>query len=276
MMPGMMVWGYEMPLVWLSQKEIDYLAALPGDLPSVEWVWDEMDRVWQSYGLDNRLSLTGQPVREFYTHPVWLMNGIFTQVDPVSAGHRLAIAKYLARTGMHNIADFGGGFGSLALTMAHAIPDARIAIIEPYPTGVARERIKSEPHVEFTPDIGDGYDAIIAQDVLEHVEDPVGLAARLSGAVREGGIAIFANCFHPFIHCHLPSTFHLRHTFPRVMGALGLRYLGVVEGARHAQVFERVGALSVARARSAESLSRLLGPTLNLAGAAASLIRRRA
>lgn len=268
------VWGYEVPRDWLSHDEADYLLGLPHILPTVEWVWKEMDRVWQSYGLDNKLPLKTQPVAEFYSHPVWLMNGIFTQADPVSAGHRSAIAKYLAQTGMRNIADFGGGFGNLAVSIAHAIPDASIAIIEPYPTGVATGRIKQEPQVSFSSTLGSGYDAVIAQDVLEHVEDPVGLATQLAEAVREGGAVIFANCFHPFIRCHLPSTFHLRHTFPQVMGALGLRHLGVVEGAEHAHVFGRGRSLSLGRARSAERISRLLGPELNFAAAVVSRIWR--
>lgn len=269
------LWGYEIPLAWLSHDEAEYLANLPRALPPVEWVWQEMDRIWLGCGLDNRLPLKDQPVTAFYSHPVWLMNGVFTQVDPVSVRHRSAITKYLAMADMHRIADFGGGFGSLAVSMAHAIPAAKVDIIEPYPTGVAIERIKQESQVSFWPDLDTRacYDAVVAQDVLEHVEDPVGLAANLAGAVRENGVVIFANCFHPFILCHLPSTFHLRHTFPQVMSALGLRYLGAVAGAGHAHVFRRCGPLSVERARFAERVSRLLGPALNLVGAAVARMR---
>lgn len=274
-MAAISVWGYELPLAGLSQDETDYLAGLPRALPPVEWVWKEMDRVWQDCGLDNGQPLEAQAIGDFYSHPVWLMNGIFTQVDPISAGHRSSIARYLSQAGVRDIADFGGGFGSLALSIAHAVPDAKISIIEPYPSAAGIERIRQEPRVNFVADLGNGhYDAIVAQDVLEHVEEPVSLAAQLAGALREGGIALFANCFHPLIQCHLPSTFHLRHSFPRVMGALGLHYLGVVEGAEHAQVFRRCGPLFIERARSAEALSRLLGPTLNFAGAAVSRVRR--
>lgn len=119
-------------------------------------------------------------------------------------------------------------------------------------------------------ELGNGhYDAIVAQDVLEHVEDPVSLAAQLAGALREGGIAVFANCFHPLTQCHP------RHSFPRVMdGALGLRYLGVVEGAEHAQAFRRCSPLFIERARGAERISRILGPALNLVCTAMSRVKR--
>jgi hypothetical protein len=124
------------------------------------------------------------------------------------------------------------------------------------------------------PELGDRqYDAIIAQDVLEHVEDPIRMASDIAGAVREGGKAVFANCFFPVIHSHLPSTFHLRHTFPLVMKALGLRYLGTVDGAAHAQVFERAGQLNLARARRVEAFSRLFGPLLNQVSAGLARIK---
>lgn len=276
-MDAIPVWGYDMPRAWLSPGEADYLAGLPRDLPAVEWVWAEMDRVWRAHGLHNRLPLADQPVGAFYSHPVWLMNGIFTQVDPVSAGHRAAISNYLAASGARNIADFGGGFGSLALAIARAVPDARITLIEPYPSTAAVERVRQEFNVSITASMHNaGYDAVVAQDVLEHVEDPVQLAAQLAGAVREGGIVIFANCFHPLIQCHLPATFHLRHTFPLVMRALGLKHLGVVAGAEHAHAFRRSGPLSLARARTAEQASRLFGPALNLAGAVVSRMKRMA
>ncbi len=275
-MDAIQVWGHEVPRAWLSRREADYLAGLPRDLPAVEWVWAEMDRVWRERGLDNRRPLAGQSVGEFYSHPVWLMNGLFTQADPVSAAHRAAISTYLAASGARDIADYGGGFGSLALAISRAAPDARITLVEPYPSTAGIERVRQLPQVNFSAGLGSAYDAVVAQDVLEHVEDPVQLAAQLAGAVREGGIAVFANCFHPLIQCHLPATFHLRHTFPLVMRALGMRHLGVVAGAEHAQVFRRSGPLSLARARAAENASRLLGTAINLAGAAVGCMKRMA
>ena len=79
------------------------------------------------------------------------------------------------------------------------------------------------------------FDIVVAQDVLEHVEQPVDLAMEIAGAVRPGGTVALANHFEPVIACHLPRTFHLLHTFRFVMRAFGLRYQGVIEGADHAQ-----------------------------------------
>jgi len=274
-MSNISIWGYSFPEAWLTQGEADYLAGLPHTLPTVEWVWGEMDRIWHQLGFDNRRPLIDQPIEEFYQHPVWLMNGVFTALDPVSASHRDAMARFLGETGAKLIADYGGGFGELARAITRANPNAEVSIVEPYPSRVGLERLRSEPNIEFVSDLSaGGYDAIVAQDVLEHVADPIGLASEIASAVREGGMVVFANCFYPYIQCHLPSTFHLRQTFPKVMKALGLRYLGNVEGAFHAQVFQRTGRLDMDRARHAERISRTLGPVLNLARAPLSHLKR--
>lgn len=264
-----------MPRSCLSQDEARYLIDLPQTLPTVEWVWGEMDRVWQQFGLDNNSPLADQPIGDFYKHPVWLMNGVFTALDPVSASHREAIARSLDASGAKLIADYGGGFGQLALAITRTVPDAKVSIIEPYPSRAGLERLQSEPRIKFASNIAVGsYDAIVAQDVLEHVSDPIRLAGDIAVGVRKGGIVIFANCFFPVIQCHLPSTFHLRHTFPVVMNALGLRYVGRVAGALHALVFEHTGYLDIGRARRAERISRLLGPVLNHAFATMLRIKR--
>lgn len=274
-MTDISIWGHSVPQAWLTQGEAAYLTGLPQSLPAVEWVWAEMDRVWDQVGLDSRRPLAGQAIGEFYRHPVWLMNGIFTALDPVSAAHREAIARYLDGKGARLVADYGGGFGELARAITRAVPDAEVSIIEPYPSRVGLERIQNEPRIKFVSDLSTGrYDAIVAQDVLEHVTDPVGLAGEIAGAVREGGVVVFANCFYPVIECHLPSTFHLRQTFPMVMKALGMRYLGRVDGALHAQVFERTGRLDLSRARRTERISRILGPLLNVAREAMSRTKR--
>lgn len=263
-MAGLKVWGFTLPPAELGAEVREYLGGLPVERPTVEWVWAEMDRIWREFGLDSRRSLSEQPIAAFYSHPVWTMNGIFTATDPVSVGHRTAIAGHLAELCPDRVADYGGGFGELALAVADRRPGTRVDIVEPFPSPMGMARVAHLSQVRFVRDTGNGgYDAIIAQDVLEHVEDPIGLAAQLAASVRPGGWLIFANCFFPVIECHLPRTFFLRHTFRWVMSAMGLRYLGVVRGAEHALVFEREGDLDVVSGRRGERWARLLGPWLN-------------
>lgn len=263
-MSNLHVWGFSIAYDLLSQSEQDYLASLPNKLPTVEWVWAEMDRVWQKKEIDNKLPLKGQAIDEFYGHPVWLMNGVFTALDHVSVLHRNAIAMYLKNIQVKSIADYGGGFGELSLAINKVMPNAEITIIEPYPSKIGLQRLHGISSTKIVTELEtDCYGAVIAQDVLEHVEDPIGLAYRMASATRKNGFVLFANCFYPVMKCHLPATFHLRLTFVWIMKALGLRYVGFVPNATHTLVFERVGELDQAKARLVESISRFIGPALN-------------
>lgn len=258
------VWGMEIPNELLSEQDRKYLSQLPETVPPVEWVWEEMDRVWDFYQLDNKQALDQQNVGDFYSHPIWLVNGIFTAVDPMSASQRMAIAKYLMQAGPIDIADYGGGFGEMALSICKLSWDAKVTIIEPYPSRFGMARLRSYPNVSFESGLhAESYDALIVQDVLEHVDNPTKLAYEISQAVRVGGLIIFANCFYPVIKCHVPHTFHLRHTFKFVMSQLGLNFIQNIPGAEYAQVFQRKSKLDLLAAMDAESKSKLVGYFLN-------------
>jgi 2-polyprenyl-6-hydroxyphenyl methylase/3-demethylubiquinone-9 3-methyltransferase len=259
------VWGYSIPVNTISKEEIEYLTNLPQFLPKIEWLWAEMDRIWDKFSLCNKRSLVGQPVAKFYRHPVWLINGIFSAVDSTSVAHRKAIALYLYNSSMKEIADFGGGFGSLAQVITNTIKASNVEIIEPYQSQFSIDLFKKSNRIKLVSELDcKRYDAVIAQDVLEHVEDPINLASQIASAARLNGKIIFANCFYPVIKCHLPSTFHFRHTFFLVMMALGLKYIGRVSGAEHALVFERKSQICLSRARKAEKISSLIGPAFNM------------
>lgn len=258
------LWGINVPLNLLSETDEKYLLGLPESLPSVEWVWAEMDRVWNSYNINNRMALSGQAIAEFYSHSAWLMNGVFTSLDPVSEKHRDLISQFIADNAFKLVADYAGGFGELAIKKAKKSPNARIKIIEPYPSEFGLYRLKDQGNIEVSSMLGiDEYDVIIAQDVLEHVEDPVGLSISLAESVKDNGLIIFANCFYPVIKCHLPKTFHLRHTFRFVMAAYGLKYQGRMPGAEHVLVFKKTSNVSVKTARLAEKISQCSGGAIN-------------
>lgn len=260
------IWGVgPVDVKLFSAEELVFLKGLPLQVPSVEWLWLAMDRVWQELKLNNRKPLSVQPISDFYSHPVWLANGFFSQIDPVSVAHRSAIASYISRRQYRRIADFGGGFGELSFRIALEDPNINVSIVEPYPSLYGQARVALNPQLTYSTELGEGFDAVIAQDVLEHVEDPIGLAYKLASSVKLGGELIFANCFYPVIECHLPKTFHLRHTFAYHMSAMGLVPQRAVPGASHVQAFRRCRRdLSLNRARWVEKMSRLLGPSINL------------
>jgi len=265
------VWGHELDPKDLTSPEMRYLSTLPEPMPDVSWVWQEMNRVWREVGLDNTRPLKEQAEKVgcFYSHPIWLVNGLFTAADRQSAGHRTAIALHLTTLKPETVADYGGGFGELALTIARHNPDSRVTVVEPYPSRVGLSRLAGVAQIDVQPDLSRGpYDVVLAQDVLEHVDDPIALAHDLARSVRKGGHLIVANCFHPMIDCHLPQTFHLRYTFDHVMRRMGLVSCGKVPGAPNARVFQVNQTPAFTKARAAERVSRAgLGQALNALGA---------
>ncbi len=259
-----LLWGVSLPLDILSPSDIAYLKGIAKMArPSVIWIWQEMDRIWDTLGLDNQASLEGQSIGDFYSHPIWVVNGVFTATDPDSIQHRNSIALFVSRLGVKSIADYGGGFGELAQRLVETDSKIKIHIVEPYPSTLGMERLKNDGQIKYKNDFENQYDCVIAQDVLEHVESPIELVNKLVSATKVGGYLIFANCFYPVIKCHLPSTFYLRHTFRWVMKGAGLEFVGKVENVSHAMVFRRTGNSNYIIFKFVESIAKFLGPIIN-------------
>ncbi|NEV63008.1 class I SAM-dependent methyltransferase [Thiorhodococcus minor] len=239
---------------------------------SIQQLWAEMDRVWAEMGLDNRRPLGSQRIADFYAHPVWVLNGLFADTDPTSVRHRQAIAAFLKDAcddqARLRIADYGGGSGALARQIVDRLPGrSQIDLIEPFPSDFFRRRLGYRSEIRFHDVLSsDGYDVVIAQDVLEHVEQPIALAQRCIDATRQGGLVLFANCFYPCIQCHLPGTFYLRHTFRYVLASPALSYVGAVPGAAHVLIFRKHGEIDVAALVRRDRIARGVGPLLNLLG----------
>lgn len=272
----MNLWGEQIPDELLSPEQAAFLRPFAANpRVTLERMWHELDAVWLAMGLDQ--DVTPQGLAAYYAHPVWMLNGIFTATDPASVAHRSAIARWLAGTGARRIADFGGGSGELARAIAAMLPDAHIDIVEPFPTLLARHRTSTLAGVRWAGELGSNYDAVIAQDVLEHVSDPVAMVMHMAGCVREGGCAVIANCFYPVIRCHLPQTFFLRHTFNYVVQPLGIVAQYRIPGADHVWVYRRSETdlgVAIGLARRREALARCFGMLLNGADDIARLVQR--
>ena len=243
-----------------------YLSSF-GDISKLdrEILLREMDRVWDECGLDNLRNLSEQAINvmAFYSHNVWILNGLFSELDPVSRSHRLSMADFITELPVVKIADYGGGSGVLAKFIAERSSSLTVDIIEPFPSDYFKNRVQGICNINFVSELNPQYDLLIAQDVLEHVDDPVGLALTLIDSVRLNGYVIFANCFYPDIKCHLPSTFYLRHQFKRVVGFAGLEFVTNVQGASHAFVFRKVRDANISAVYKANSFAKLWGPVLN-------------
>lgn len=225
----------------------------------------EMDSAWDDLGIDNtkQLSVQSDKVASYYSHPVWTLNGLYSELDPVSKGHRVSIALYLQNLATKKIADYGGGSGVLAKLIAEKNPDSKIHIVEPFVSDFFQKRIKEINNIMYVSELNAPYDVLIAQDVLEHVDDPIGLTLKLIEAVSNDGYLIFANCFYPDIKCHLPSTFYLRHQFKNVVAKAGLTYLTNVPGAGHALVFQKTKVINYTAVMAANKKAKILGSFIN-------------
>lgn len=244
-----------------ERRAIEEQLADVGSDPSLEQLWSLMDQAWERCGCDNR-NPESDRLANFYSDPVWLLNGIFIEQHAVSMGHRQAITKAVAAIAPERVLDFGGGFGTLARLLATALPKAEVAICEPYPPRHGIESCKPFANIRFIPELtSQNVDVLVSTDVLEHVPDPLALLAAMVDAVRPGGHLFIANCFYPVIACHLPCTFHLRYSFDAFCQALGLEVLGPCEGS-HATIYRRAQLLQPdwPRLRSMERRSQRLFP----------------
>lgn len=225
-------------IISADRTAIENLLDLVGPDPSLEQLWSLMDQAWARHGCDNR-SPDPERLARFYSDPVWLLNGMFIEQHDESMGHRRAITASVAAMEPRRVVDFGGGFGTLARLLAAALPQGEISICEPYPPRHGIESCKPFPNIRFVPALtSQAYDVLVSTDVLEHVPDPLALLADMVDSVRPGGHLVIANCFFPVIQCHLPCTFHLRHSFDSFCRELGLEVLGPCTGS-HATIYRR-------------------------------------
>lgn len=218
--------------------------------PDLEQLWKLVDEVWIEFGCDKNLNEAN--LFAFYSHPVWLLNGLLTENDERSFSNRKYFTNYVAEQAPMRVADIGGGFGTLARMIGTTCPHAQIEIIEPHPHPEAIHRTEELANVKYCSQLSGNYDLLIATDVFEHVADPIALVEATASHLKLGGKYLIANCFYPVVLCHLPQTFHFRYSWNEVLAALGLK-----PGKQIAYGYEFTKELggSIERARSLEQRS---------------------
>lgn len=253
----------DVPEQALSSDELAYLSQFQEKDLHLTEIWELMDRAWESAGA-GYAETDKEALSNFYASPVWLLNGIFSECDTDSKHHRDDIANWLAERAFDTIVDYGGGFGSLARKIAARCPDTQVQVVEPFPRKLALALSEDFPNLTFVPTLSRYADCVIAQDVLEHIADPLGIFGQLLVHVKVGGYVITANCFFPVIKCHLPQTFHFRHTFRHIVPSLGCRYVGTIPGVGHAQIFQKSDSEpDWYKARRQERLSKRIAPLVH-------------
>jgi trans-aconitate methyltransferase len=205
----------------LSKKEVNYLKKIFirfKGLPDINELWRLMDETWVQLGCDpNKID---NRVKKFYKHPIWLVNGLFSSIDSQSVEFRKIFTSWIKTQAPKRVADFGGGFGTLASFIGKELPNTHIEIIDPHPNPAVK-KYRSLKNVKFTKRFTGKYDLIIATDVFEHLPDPITDLKKTGKYLHDGGCYLIANCFEPVIMCHLPQHFHLRATWDYIMKAMG-------------------------------------------------------
>ena len=214
------------------------LGSLDNNKDDLENIWQLMDIVWNEYGCNNK-KLNWSNIDKFYSHPVWLLNGLFIEQHDLSMQHREAISGWIAdNSSISKILDYGGGFGTLARLIADKNPSLLVDIYEPHPSDYAKQKISDYSQIQFISNIKEKYDVLVSTDVLEHVPDPLKTFEKMILSVKHNGYLIIANNFFPVIKCHLPQTFHLRYTFNVFAKLMGLVIVGPLEES-HATIFRK-------------------------------------
>ena len=214
------------------------LGSIDHNKDDLEAIWQLMDKVWNEYGCGNK-KLNWGNINKFYSHPVWLLNGLFIEQHALSIQHRDAISDWIAdNTSISKILDYGGGFGTLARLIADKKPSLLVDIYEPHPSDYAKQKISEYCQIQFISNIEQKYDVLVSTDVLEHVPDPLKTFEKMILSVNDNGYLIIANNFFPVIKCHLPQTFHLRYTFNLFAKLMGLMVEGSLGGS-HATIFTK-------------------------------------
>lgn len=188
--------------------------------PNLDQMWMIMDEIWQD--LECNPKSTNFQIKKYYSHPVWLLNGLFAEQHQQSLSNRKEFANWVCAQKPNRVADYGGGFGTLARMIGEICPNTEVDIIEPYPHRLAIEKNKRFKNVNYKNSLKGKYDVMIATDIFEHIEDPLAAVFETSKSLTLGGKYLIANCFYPVILCHLPQCFHFRYTWDSVIKKLGL------------------------------------------------------
>lgn len=252
-------------LTQIEKEEIEKLLKREKQgMDDLEQMWSLMDLVWDDYGCDNK-NLNWENIGKFYSHPVWLLNGLFIEQHDVSMGHRHAISDWIVQNNFKNVVDYGGGFGTLARLVAQKDKNIKMNIYEPHPSEFGLKRVAEFGNIKIISKLESNYDCLTSIDVLEHVPDPLKDFAEIIKSVRLNGYLVIANAFYPMIKCHLPQDFHFRYSFNQFAKMLGLEVVGILEGS-HATIFKKVAEVDPnwSKIRFYEKLSKVAFPIIEV------------
>jgi SAM-dependent methyltransferase len=227
-------------------------------------VWEILDAGWDEClkGSGNDTA-RGEFLKAYYEHPVWLVNGAFSEADPGTIADRLAAVRLVAHVNPERVLDYGGGIGTVSRLCAQTVDGVKkvhLIDISRY-SETAREHLREFPKVEVVSEAQPPYDAVIATEVFEHVPDPIATVAEINALLRIGGALAASWSFVPEIKCHLPENFHFNRVMLWIVRALGFGFYGFERRGSCAYGFVKHSDLTpamVTRARRLAKAAKLL------------------
>lgn len=234
------------------------LTSYSGEELSINIMWNLLDKIWIELKCDPLVD--DLRISKFYQHPVWLLNGMHIETNEQSIKNRREFTNWVKCFRPKRIADFGGGFGSLGRMIGAECVECSVEIVEPYPFSVAEDLCEQFENVSYVPTLTGTYDLIIATDVFEHVDDPIGLLSKTCQHLRKGSRYLIGNCFEPVILCHLPQTFHFGGSWATVLNSMGLKPVSKIA---YAMAYEYTGEVNIQSARRYEQFSKYFYSILN-------------
>ena len=218
---------------------------------SIEDMWNLLDEVWFELGCTQNSD--EQELSKYYSHPVWVLNGIHIENNQQSLQAREDFTSWIIENKFKRIADFGGGFGTLGRMINSKDPSIEINIIEPnYQRFVDKSSMQIR-NLTYSKDMNGKYDLIIATDVFEHVRDPIAILNSTCNYLKKNSYYLIANCFRPVIQCHLIDTFHFHASWQTIVEKIGLTVeCSISDGT----VFRYNGISSLEQGRKIEKFSK--------------------
>jgi len=257
----------------LSNKEVDFLSPYLGGNKNLSFsdLVKCLDSAWTETNCDKSLSDTN--LTKFYSHPVWILNGIFSESDDESVRNRNLISELVLKMRPVKVADFGGGFGAFARILAKKNPQLIIHVIEPHPNNLALSLSRPYKNLRYCHQFEGLYDFMIAMDVFEHLKSPLLEVERAARSLRDEGYFFIANNFSPVIRCHLASNFHYKYSWDRLMALMNLREVSTSgHEIPYGKLYQKLANVDSSKANAMNYLSRILYPVLEILP---SPIRRR-
>jgi ubiquinone/menaquinone biosynthesis C-methylase UbiE len=208
--------------------------------PTIEELWGILDRVWEDMKVHggNQHSLN-----DYYSHPIWLYNGLMMEVDQVCVKKRYEIVSLAKKFHPQSILDMGGGTGALLKIAHEELPTALkldLVDISRKLKGCICEGLRPFGRIRVLDCSSPPYDIVFSTEVMEHLPNPFKALSAINHSLKPGGVLIGTWSFYPMIKAHLPGNLCLARFFHKFIPLFGFRLLEAVKNGSFIFIFEKI------------------------------------